>query len=219
MTASRRAVLLGFSAAATLAVPTLASGPAAAAGKSVDAKKVFPYLDAYLKLPPAERSRFRLSYLFLRDGKPLAAPVWLVDGAARTPIPLRADGAAARLPTLAQLDGAKVEIDVEPGTKLGVHMVMEPAMAPAAEMDARDLAAAYAQCATGIKKSLGILAMAMPKLQGLLFVGVPSGEAELADGRRVPLPVVKGVVGFNPAAMPGAKTLRFPRAPGRVEIG
>jgi hypothetical protein len=213
MTASRRAVLLGFSAAATLAVL-----PAAAAGKSVDAKKVFPYLDAYLKLPPAERSRFRLSYLFLRDGKPLAAPVWLIDGAARSPIPLRADGAAARLPTLAQLATAKVEIDVEPGTKLGVHMVMEPTLAPAADLDARELAAAYAQCTTGIRRSLGILAMAMPKLQGLVFPGVASGEAELADGRRVALPLVKGVVAFSPTAMPTAKTLHFPRAPSRIEI-
>lgn len=216
---ARRAVLLGFSAAAAVAVSTLAAGPASAAGKSVDAKKVFPYLDAYLKLPAAERSRFRLTYLFLRDGKPLAAPVWLVDGAARTAISLRADGAATRLPTLAQLDSAKVQIDVDEGVKLGVHMVMEPTMAPAADLDARELAAAYAQCATGIKKSLGILAMAMPKLQGLEFPGVPSGEAELADGRRVPLPVVKGVVGFSPAAMPTAKTLHFPKAPSRIEIG
>jgi len=214
---ARRAVLLGFSAAATVAV--LASGPAAAAGKSVDAKKVFPYLDAYLKLPAAERSRFRLTYLFTRDGKPLAAPVWLIDGAAKTPIPLRGDGAAARLPTLAQLDGAKVQIDVEEGVKLGVHMIMEPTLAPAADLDARELAAAYAQCTVGIKKSLGILAMAMPKLSGVVFVGVPSGEAELADGRRVPLPVVKGAVTFMPSALPGARVLHFPKAPSRVEIG
>ena len=214
----RRAVLLG-AAAASLAAPTLLAVPAAAAGKSVDAKKVFPYLDAYLKLPAAERSRFRLTYLFTRDGKPLAAPVWLLEGATKTAIPLRADGAAARLPTLAQLDTAKVQIDVDAGTKLGVHMIMEAVTAPAADLDARDLAAAYAQCTTGIKKSLGILAMAMPKLQGLVFPGVPSGEAELADGRRVALPVVKGVVTFMPSAMPAAKVLHFPRAPTRVEIG
>jgi hypothetical protein len=208
----RRAVLTGLGA-------VLAAGPAAADDRLVPAKKVFPYLDAYLKLPPGERSRFRLSYLFSRDGKPLTAPVWLLDGASKTPIPLRPDGAAARLPTLAQLGSAKVEVDVEAGTKLGVRMVMEPLATPAVEMDARDLAAAFAQCQTGIRKSLGILAMAMPKLQGVAFVGVPSGEAELADGRRVALPLVKGVVSFSPAAMPTAKTLRFPKAPSRVEIG
>lgn len=215
----RRAVLLGFGAAATLAATGLAAGPAAAAGKAVDAKKVFPYLDAYLKLPPAERSRFRLTYVFTRDGKPLTAPVWLVEGAAKTAIPLRADGAAARLPTLSQLGGAKVQIDVEEGVKLGVHMIMEPVMPPAADLDARELAAAYAQCTTGIKKSLGILAMAMPKLSGVVFSGVASGEAELADGRRVALPVVKGMVTFMPSALPTAKVLHFPRAPSRVEIG
>ena len=62
----------------------------------------------------------------------------------------------------------------EAGVKLGVHMVMEPTMAPAADMDARELAAAYAQCATGIRKSLGILAMAMPKRTPWVSQGLSS---------------------------------------------
>jgi hypothetical protein len=61
--------------------------------------------------------------------------------------------------------------------------------------------------------------MAMPKLSGVVFSGVASGEAELADGRRVALPVVKGMVTFMPSALPTAKVLHFPRAPSRVEIG
>lgn len=61
--------------------------------------------------------------------------------------------------------------------------------------------------------------MAMPKIEGLAFRGVASGEAELANGRRVPLPVVKGVVTFRPPVLPTAITLRFARAPSRIEIG
>ena len=67
--------------------------------------------------------------------------------------------------------------------------------------------------------SLGILAMAMPKLEAVQFLSVKSGEVEFADGRRAPLPVVKGVVTYNPTAMPSAKTLRFPKVPSRIEIG
>jgi hypothetical protein len=208
MTGSRRAVLLGLAAA-------IAAAPAAAAGKQVDAKKVFPYLDAYLKLPAADRSRFRLAYYFRRDGKPLAAPVWLVDGAARSPIPLRADGFAERLPSLAQIDRAKVEVEVEEGAKLGVSMEMEPTLAPAAMLDARELAAAFAQCETGTKKALGILAMAAPKLKGMVFHGVPSGEVEFADGRRAPLPMVNGRPVFSPASTPPPRPCVSPgRRPG-----
>lgn len=208
----RRAVLAGLTAA-------IAARSAAAAGKQVDAKKVFPYLDAYLKLPPAERSRFRLAYYFRRDGKPLAAQVWLVDGASRTPIPLNANGAAQRLPALDQIGRAKVEVDVEEGAKLGVSMEMEPTLAPAAILDARELAAAFAQCEAGTKKALGIMAIAVPKLKGMVFHGVPTGEIEFTDGRKAPMPLVNGRPAFSPAQHAGAKTLRFPRPPTRIEFG
>ena len=208
----RRSVLTGLAA---LALAT----PAVAAGKVVDAKKVFPYLDAYLKLAPGERSRFRMAYYFKKDGKPLAAQMWLVDGTTRQPVGLRPDGRVERLPTAAQLDRAKVQVDVDASAKIGVSMSLEPVQAPAAELDARALAAALTQASAGMRKALGVMAMAMPKLEALQFHGVVSGEVEFADGRRSPLPVVGGVVSYNPTAMPGARTLRFPKAPGRLEIG
>lgn len=209
---ARRSVLTGL---AGLALAT----PAAAAGKLVEAKKVFPYLDAWLKLAPGDRNRFRMAYFLKKDGRPLTAPVWLIDGATRLPVALRADGRVERLPTLAQLDRAKVQVDVDAGARIGVSMSLEPTMTVAAEMDARELAAALTQASAGMRKALGVLAMAMPKLEALQFLGVTSGEAEFADGRRAPLPVVKGVVTYNPTVMPGARTLRFPKAPGRMEIG
>ena len=49
MTTARRVVLTG---AAALAL----AGPAAAANRMVPARKLFPYLDAYLRLPPAKRN-------------------------------------------------------------------------------------------------------------------------------------------------------------------
>ena len=68
MPAPSRRTLLTLMGALALA-PSAALG---ADGKQVDAKKVFPYLDAYLKLPVADRSRFRLAYYFRSNGKPLA---------------------------------------------------------------------------------------------------------------------------------------------------
>ncbi len=215
MPAPSRRTLLTLMGALALA-PSAALG---ADGKQVDAKKVFPYLDAYLKLPAADRSRFRLAYYFRSNGKPLTAPAWLVDGAQRQPLAVRPDGRVERPPTLAQLEGGKVQIDVEPGTKVGVSMSVEPLLAPARDMAARELTAALSQASTGVRKALGVLAMAMPKLEVIQFHGVTAGEAELADGRRMALPVVKGLVTYDPAKLAGAKTLRFARAPSRLEFG
>lgn len=208
---ARRAVLTGLAALA-LATP-------AHAAKLVDARKVFPYLDAYLRLAPGDRSRFRMAYHFKKDGKPLTAPIWLVDGASRQPVVVRADGRVERLPTATQLDRAKIQVDIDAGAKVGISMSLEPTMAPATELDARELAAALLQAASGIRKAVGVLALAMPKLEALQFHGVTSGQVEFADGRRAALPVVKGILTYNPTTMPGARTLRFPNAPSRIEIG
>jgi hypothetical protein len=210
--ASRRTVLAGAFALACTA-------PAAAADKLVDPKKVFSYLDAYLKLPAAERSRFKINYYLHIGPQPLTAPVWLVEGAKRTPIPLRADGQVERLPTLAQLDAAKLQFGVEPGTKLGCTVGIETIAPPAAEMDAREIAAALVQAAAGVRKAAGIMAMAMPKLTQVSFPGAPSGEIVMADGKRVAMPLLKGVPSFTPADFPAAKTLRFPKAPLKTDMG
>ena len=194
---TRRAVLAGL---ATLAFATQAN----AAGKLVEAKKVFPYLDAYLRLAPGDRSRFRMAYYFKKDGKPLTAPIWLVDGGSRQPVAVRADGRVERLPTATQLDRARIQVDIDAGAKVGVSMSLEPTLAPAVDLDARELAAALLQAASGIRKALGVLALAMPKLDALQFHGVTSGQVEFADGRRAALPVVKGILTFNPTTMPGA---------------
>ncbi len=208
----RRGVLAGLAALAL-------AGPAAAAAKVVDANRVFPFLDVYLKIPPADRSRFRLVYAFRSAGKPLAAPVWLIDGGTRTPIPLRTDGRADRLPTLAQLDRSKIEVGVDAAVKISIDMTLEPTTALATELDARELAAAIAQASTGVRKGAGIMALAIPKMQAVEFHGVASGEVEFADGRRAPLPIKEGRPTYNPATQPAAKTVRFPKPPTRITIG
>jgi hypothetical protein len=203
--------------AAVLLVLAIA-GPAAAAGKQVEAAKVFPRLDAYLKLPPAERSRFTIAYYLHVGPQPLTAPMFLVEGERRTPVPLRADGKVMRLPTLAQLDKATVEVGVDAATRISNTIGLEPLVAPAADLDARELAAAVAQAGPGMKKIAGVFAMALPTPKAVMFVGAPSGEAELADGRRVPLPLVKGVPAYDPAVLPNARRIRLAKVPTKLDI-
>jgi hypothetical protein len=207
---SRRALLAGLAALAIAA-------PAHAADKLVDLKKVFPYLDIFLKMPPAERSRFGPSYTFTQEGRPISLPMWIVDGGVRTPLPL-VDGRAERLPTAAQLEHGKLAIAADEKVKFGVRMDIVPLVAPAAEMDARELNAAVAQAAAGVKKAAGPLGFMAPKITKVLFHGASSGEVRFADGRRAALPLEKGTPVYNPANFPGAVALRFARPPASLEL-
>jgi hypothetical protein len=205
-------------AAAILALGLASAAAAAAAAKLIDASKLFTHYDAYLKLPAGERSHFIMAFYLKSAGQPMSAPLFLVEGATRTPIPMRADGKVLKLPTLAQLDKAKVDLGVEEGTKIGETLGLEPVVAPAVDLDAHELAAAIAQAGPGMKKIAGILAMALPTPKAVLFVGAPSGEAELADGKRVPLPMVKGSPAYDPAAIPNARRIHLPSVPRKLDI-
>ncbi len=211
---SRRALLAGIAALA------VARPAAAQEAKSVEAVRVFQYLGNYLGLPAAERTRFRLSYILQRDGKPLTVPVFLVLDGKRTQLPLDREGRVLRLPTVDQVRRGKLEVAVPAEAKLNAKLVVEPIARPAVRMDARDLALAVDQAATGLKKAAGMMAMAVPTLKQVEFVGVPSGEVELADGRRAPLPLDNsGRPTFEPAKWPAARAVRFRRAPQALRFG
>jgi hypothetical protein len=143
--------------------------------------------------------------------------MWIVQGAGRTPLRL-VEGRVQRLPTLAQLEDGKVAIAADPATKFSVAMDVLPAAPPAAEMDARDLAAAVAQAEAGVRKLAGPLGFMAPKITEALFHGASGGEVRFADGRRTALPLDKGAPAFNPASLPGAVSVRFQKAPAWVEL-
>jgi hypothetical protein len=69
-----------------------------------------------------------------------------------------------------------------------------------------------------MKKIAGVMAFTLPTPKAVLFVGVTSGEAELADGRRVPLPLVKGVAAYDPAAIPNARRIHLAKVPQKLDI-
>ena len=206
---------LGILAAVAIA---LVASPALAAEKSIEIGKAFPFLKGYLELPAAKRSHFTMAYYLKVGSTPLTAPVWIVEGDKRTPLALGPGGKVTRLPGLAQLADAKLVIAVDPATKINATIGVEPLTPPAADLDAHELAAAIAQAAVGEKKAAGIMALAMPKLTNVAFVGVTSGEVEFADGRHAPLPLVKGAPTYDPATQPNAKRIRLPKAPEKLDI-
>ena len=211
---SRRFVL-----AALAAFVLCAQAQAGERTVALPVKKLFPYLDAYLSLPPAERSRFAMAYRVLVDGKPAAGlRLFVVDGGQRTSLSIDATGRIGRQPSLAQLrsNDAKVEVTGPEGHKFGLRLDIEPLAAPAAEMDAHALALACQQATAGAKKAAGVMGFAAPRLDRVVFEGASGGQAVTADGRAVALAVVKGEPVFDPAKLPDARVLRFARAPRRL---
>jgi hypothetical protein len=182
--------------------------------------KAFPYLEGYLSLPPAERSRFTLEYRLMGEAKDRqGVHLALVEGSAAVPLAVGADGRFERLPTLKEFrDKAQLSIEAAKGARVGIALSVEPVAKPAREMDAGELAATVVQAQAGEQKLAGLLAFAAPKLTRVAFEGVKSGEAVGADGRVQPLPLVKGQPVFDPAALKGVKLLRFPSAPTHVML-
>jgi hypothetical protein len=201
-----------------------AAFPAAAApdSKTVAADKAFPYLEGYLKLPPAERSRFTVAYFITNQaGKPASGlKAWIVQGGQKTPAPIGADGRVQRLPTLREIEGkAQITFEASSQQKFGMQLAVEPLVRNGTEIDAPALAAAIAQSDAAAHKLAGVLGFAAPKMSRVYFKGVQGGEAVLADGRVMKLGALKGLPFYDPTIQRGAKIIRFANAPTLIEIG
>lgn len=200
---------------AGLAAPALAQQKAL----TLDLKKVFPYLQAYQSLPAAERSKFRMAYFMTLEPRS-ALQVVYVDGALRTPVTLGPEGRVMALPTPEMFSAkAKVELTATKGAKLKQQLAIEPALRPAAELDARELAAAVRQASVGSKKAAGMLGFAVPKFERVVFRGAAGGQIVDAAGKISPLPVVKGDPVFDPRAYPQARLVRFSKPPRQLILG
>lgn len=207
------AIIVGFAASA-MAV----AGPASAE-KVVPATKVMPFLDKFLKVPSAERSRMKLSYAILRDGKraPDLKAVLVEPGGARTPLPVDEEGVFERLPTLAQLEkGANIAFDVPADLKLGSAMDIAPQLKPAGEYDVRELVATVDQANTVIGKTAGVMAFMAPKLSGIAFPKAEGGMVLFADGRTQPLPLIRNSPYFRPDDFKGAARVKLTKTPTKV---
>ncbi|MBX3480901.1 MAG: hypothetical protein KF842_10920 [Caulobacter sp.] len=209
---SRRAAMLGLASL----LPAGLAGAARADTRTVEVSKVFPYLDMYLELPPAQRSHFALTYTLRRDGKPATGVsiTLLGPGGGRTPLTIGADGRVLRLPTLADYKAkTQVELVKPDGVKVSINLDMVARVAPAATLAAADLTRAINQCDAAIKAKAGLLGFAAPKIRRVMLVGAGSGAAVTAQGVATPLPMMDGSPAFDPGQMASAVTVRLARAP------
>lgn len=215
MTTTRRAALMGLAALLPLSI----AGEAFAKSKAVEAGKLFPYLDLFLSIPAADRTKFTLAYFYkVQSGGPLAFTM-ISPGGVRTPLPIGPDGRVNRLPTLAELKAKPtVEMNAPEGSKFKGGMMMLARMAPAATLDAVELNATIAQCQRAIKAKAGLIGFAVPKIKRVVLHGAGSGTAIDAKGAARPLPVTAGAPSYDPELMPGIVTLKLARAPSRIEL-
>jgi hypothetical protein len=218
--------LIGGVAVSILA-PVLASGVARAAPTTIKADALYPYLKMYLEAPPEQRTHFVLAYYAARGRKPApdVKAFLLGPGGARRPIVIAGDGRIQTLPSLAELhSNVQVEVDAAPNDKIGANVEILATAAPAARMDTHALVQAMDQANAAIAAHAGVLAFAAPKLTCAYMLGAHSGQALLANGKSVPLPLrtgqmFVGVPYFDSLAMPDARTVVLDRAPMRVLLG
>lgn len=216
MSRSRRGLIL--SAAAFAALPAAAF----AADKKKPppaAKKVFPYYDLFLSIPAAERTRFVMHYYLKLNGKPTTGqPLYVVmPTGARTLLTQAPDGRITRMPTLTELKDGVIDTDkTNEADKYSVEMTLQPILRLGETVSAADLVASLDQCNAAIKKKMGVIGFAVPKMEQVLFAGVGSGQAVLAGGKTAPLPVFQGLPFYRPAEMVGAQSLKFAKAPTRA---
>lgn len=206
---------------AGLALATLAVGPAFAADapKTFPAKKMFPFLDLYLGIPPADRTRFTLAYYLRSNGKPATGVVLTLISASgvRSTIPVGADGRLLKTPSIADLKDGQIGIEKSnPAAKFQLSMEMQAVTRMAEVLPAADLAAAVTQCNAAIKAKAGVIGFAAPKIEQVAFPGLTGGTAVFADGRTAALPLYKGMPAWDPAALSGVASLKFARAPSRA---
>ncbi|MBO9560632.1 MAG: hypothetical protein J7515_18870 [Caulobacter sp.] len=199
---------------------TLPSVASAEGGKVAPATKVFSFLEAFLKVPPAERSRIKVSYALMRDGKRAAGvkATLIETNGARTPLPIDGEGRFERTPTLAQLQAkAQVGFDLPADAKLGSTMLLDPVLKPASEYDARELVATVEESNRAIRKAAGAMALMAPQMDGLVFKGADSGVTIFPNGSSKPLLVSAGGVVFQPDQFKGASRVRLAKTPTAVD--
>lgn len=196
------------------------AGAALAQERLVDAAKVFPMLDKFYSVPAADRSKLVTAYsVMTKDGHPATGlHLALVTGGKRTPMPIAADGRVERLPTPAEL-AAHAEVATDgPKGSFNIRLNLLTSIKPAQEISAADCALAVTQVNAAIQKAAGMMAMLAPKVKATTFPGAGSGMAVMADGKTVPLPLIKGAPAYDPEAIKNAKTIRLAKSPSAVSL-
>lgn len=213
-----RRMFLGATSAfgvAAIALP----GAAWAQTRTVPAQQILPYRAEYLSLRAEERDSFRLEYVLRsKDAGPLPPLNW-IRGGVRTPVQLSPQGAVLNPPSDGTaLRETQLEIVQSPGEarrQVSLGMSPKPNLTLAPVMPVARPAEAVREIGAAIGRFAGVMGMFAPRMTGVAFVGVPSGQAVFADGRRRALPLDRGRPVYKPdeGPMRNARELVFPSAP------
>lgn len=202
---------------AGLAAALLARTHAVAGERLTPARKLFPYLDLYLGLPPAQRDVFTMSYQVRENGgPPRAVRIAFVSGGGRTPAPLDEAGRLERLPTLEEWRG-QAAVEAPAGTRLSVNMRLGCTGVPGREPSVERLARCVAQYRAALGRA-GPFSLLAPRLDRVVLREAGGGEVVTAEGARRPLPLQGGHPVFEPAAWRGARAMVLERAPTELSL-
>ncbi|MCG8440976.1 MAG: hypothetical protein MI723_04120 [Caulobacterales bacterium] len=217
--------LAGLGLASAGGEEACAPPPPAGALETVEsAERLFAWSRRYDESPPERRDLFRITYRIAVE-PPDAAPVCVTLRAAdaETVWPAGPDGRLAP-PTPDMVFAEAMVVARADADSLRVEAVFEPAAPLATRMDAGELARAAVQATRFLKRAQGLLGLASPGFNGVLFewdAPAPSADAVYPDGRRAPLDVVYDQAWFLPGrdrALRRAERLDFARPPDRAAL-
>ncbi|MFP1132514.1 hypothetical protein [Asticcacaulis sp. W401b] len=216
MTVFNRRGFVGSAAALAF----MGASAARAETKDVPCTDIFPFLLNYLNLPAAERTHFRLAYKLAVTGAKLSDIRLVLKHNGETPLNVAADNTLTPLPPVAALKAkAPVTVTRPDGSKMGLTLLIAAALPPAAAYAAPDLKKAVDQSRAGAKKAAGVMSLAVPNLDRIVFVGAAGGQAIGADGKGAALPKTKdGHPVFQPAAQAKAARVTLDKAPTLLRI-
>ncbi len=156
--------------------------------ETLPASKLFPLLDLYLGLPPAERDQFHLEYA-ITGGPAADVRLTLKRSSGDTPIALTADGRILTMPGLSDLKSAQVVMTTPKGTHYGISLHLVANAPPAQTLDVAPLKAGIDQARAAGRKTAGLMAMMAPDFETVCFVDAGSGQAILDDGKTIALKI------------------------------
>ena len=210
-----KAVLALTLVSSPLMAQTTANGVTTQEAAASDA---FPGLKGFLNLPAADRSQINLYYAArIKRADPSAVKITLTHNGQSQLLHIAADGRITPLPTREQLNGgAKIKISGPASGSYAMKLHVFSTQPNSKTYDANGLTTGIKQANSAMGKIAGALALMLPKLDRVYFVGGGNGEAEFAGGQKKPLPKTTssgeypaGTPYFVPSQMNGATRLHF----------
>jgi len=192
------------------------------ASQSGAADQAFPGLKVYYNMPASQRSQLGVYYIVkIKHVDPSQVQIVLHDGRNNIPLRIESGGRISPMPTREQLNrGDTITISGPADGSYAIKIRPYSTQAPSKLYDAGGLVTGIRQSNSAMSQAAGILAMALPKIDRVYFVGGGDATAVMANGREVPLPETESqgdypaeTPYFVPAEMSGAVKIKLSATP------